>query len=81
MKNWHFSCFLQIKIAEFSKSPDLLVLMVKLLLLLIKPVYRNRSYLLWTIKSHIKASHKGFKANSVLIKVNCLLKIIKCSNE
>lgn len=55
MKNWHFNCFLQIKIVEFSINPDLLMLIVKLLLLLIKPVNLNRSYLLWTIKFHIKA--------------------------
>lgn len=55
MKIRHFNGFPQIKIVEFSINPDLLMLVVKWLLLLIKPVNLNRLYLPWTIKLAIKA--------------------------
>lgn len=55
MKIGHFNGFPQIKIVEFSINPDLLMLAVKWLLLLIKPVNLNRLYLPWTIKLAIKA--------------------------
>lgn len=51
----HFNGFPQIKIVEFSINPDLLMLAVKWLLLLIKPVNLNRLYLPWTIKLAIKS--------------------------
>lgn len=55
MKIRQFNGFPQIKIVEFSINPDLLMLAVKWLLLLIKPVNLNRLYLPWTIKFAIKA--------------------------
>lgn len=50
------------------------MLVVKWLLLLIKSVNPNRSYLLWTIKLPIKDS--VYKANSLHIKVSRLLRVI-----
>lgn len=55
MKIRHFNAFPQIKIVEFSINPDLLMLVVKWLLLLIKSVNLNRLCLLWTIKLALKA--------------------------